>query len=1427
MMMVFPPSRILRSIVLYGALAAIAGVVALGVSPSQLTAQQSGEAFTEEELDRNPHLTPARRKLILAFENYIGHFPTDTLAKSYLINMATVFQNVGDQRTSIEVFGRVMRRPDLTRSDRAYAYEQVMAAYRALHEYDQELTWAHRMARADVGRDKQRQAKQFIFRAGYNQARALQDSGRLLEAGHAYSRLSVMNPDHDQAPNAMLIAAQMYEQSGDQALAAQTYERFYYTYPDYRDEASNTGALAALETAAVLYHEMGDQRHTADAMERILSAEPQHPRRQQYMNNLAAIYSLLNDHNNAIRVRQSYIDSYPEDVRSGDYLWDIARLRGEAGQRRLQLTEYERFIANYPNNWRTIEANYIIGKDRLDQRDRELDRGNGGEAEGLLVTARRHFERSYMLNDSLESQEQGAGDQRHARLSAVEVSKMDSVNYYKISLVGSSNFSDDSTRKWQALIKASRMYIKVAEYQDIPTTFQALYRRGELFEDFSREYLKQPRPDTAITYDQILQVFFINKVAEDFLNKLALEESYQQRIVQFYEENQTNIDSVAMEDPELDRREAHKQWIERARERIETIPRIVDSLRFNTIGYQADLLVANAREKIPETFERGWTRFEEMQQARYADAPRLRYSDKQTVFDMHVAPMVYGPENGGEEPPAPTEGEAEADSAAGMVQEFQQIIADGERLGATQEWILYNRGRLRLVYAARSNYFRAVAHEGIAGLGEQIDTLKHSSESVAVVIEGLPEFDISQAGEMPERPDLTPPAMPERPPGPPTSWTREQQVAFVAAFRRYQQRIADIRWLANRYRRRVERWRERVEALKQEYAAQHRSVLLSTRDQLSNFANQARETHIYRAHIEQYVIDPTSDALEKDIAFGDSVGYSDLDRQAVRDSALSYALVSAQQLDSLYQVVQGIRREYEHKRDTAEGGEGSYAFQFIGNLVTPYAALADSFKIGAIRRYTYIYDGRDSIFTVGLENEIVQTALRRLKQLDPTFGERMVPIRFTFVTEDSSATWRTAVAVDQNNQDAWKAREFDDSSWLPAMRGALPEDALLPPEPVQADTTAATDSTSLSGTTDSTAAVPAYMEPPPSRVTGFEEYDSRMRDIWAPTAADTVYFRYNFQLPPRFSELPDSLRQRERPIPIVKDVNITITADDDYSVYLNGEVTNARDVSHGIVDWQNARKHAILKDQLSVGDTANVMGIMTVNESRTDRYPMTDTSSYGLVARIDVDMEVPLDIWEILYKPPEPEPEFVVQLTHEDSVMLADTTYRYFASPAERERWLDCRIATLRAVWTDSVLTPWRVRRAQTQIADLDTQIVRLKRWLMERAQEAEQRIAEAATQGLGVEGATEEIQPSPGTENGYDDYSNGDNSSVPGEAGTPDGSTPVDGTGGVNGVDAGGGTETSPESQPPDETPPDTGVGTDTTTDDSTGGETAPPAGE
>ena len=405
--------------------------------------------FTAEDLERNSKLTPALRKLILAYENYIELYPDTERAKDFLLDEAGRFRDIDDEQTAIAVFQRVLHRNDLTQTDRAYAHEQIMDSYREVGDYASQEEWAHRMSVADVGPEKQQQAKDFIFQAGYNRAKSAEDAKDYNEAARAYERLAVRNPDHDQAPNAMLKAAQMWEDAGEMNRAALTYERFYYTYPDYQDPASGRGALAALETAAAIYAEQDDYRHTADAVERILAASPNHPDRMKYLNNLASIYALVKDYNNAIRTRQEFIASYPNDAKAGSYQWDIAEYRGLVGQRQQQLAEYEAFVRNYPSDWRAIEANYRIGRNRLDGYERATERGRTDESDRLLALARVHFERAVVLHDSLVEPSGGdGGDLMHAIRSLAEVSKMDSSDYYSITLEGSQNFSADSARKW-------------------------------------------------------------------------------------------------------------------------------------------------------------------------------------------------------------------------------------------------------------------------------------------------------------------------------------------------------------------------------------------------------------------------------------------------------------------------------------------------------------------------------------------------------------------------------------------------------------------------------------------------------------------------------------------------------------------------------------------------------------------------------------------------------------------------------------------------------------------------------------------------------------------------------------------------------------------------------------------------------------------
>lgn len=1329
----------------------------IGGWPTWLPAQ-----FTEDDLERNAKLTPAMRKLILAYENYLRHFPQGPRAKDFLIDEAGRFRDVGDSETAVVVFKRVLGRSDVTQSDRAYTFEQIMGSYQSLGQFGLQEEWAHRMAAADVGREKQQQAKDFIFTAGYNRAKALEDSGRAEQAGEAYERLSVRNPDHNQAPAAMLKAASLYEQATDTSRAARTYERFYYTYPDYRDPASGKGALVALETAAVLYYEMEDYRHTADATERILAAAPDHPGRKQYMGNLAAIYALLKDYNNAIRVRQQFIARYPADPSAGSYQWDIAEYRGLAGQRQQQLAEYEAFVRSYPSDWRAIQANYTIGDNRLRERTKSVDRGAADEAARLLQSGRSNFERAYFLHDSLDKEKTGAGDLDHALRSIRQVAKMDSASYYSVSLARTARFSEDSTRKWQALQKAADIYLKIANYAYPPATFEALYQRGRLFEDFADEYLKQPRPDTAIAYSDIIKVFFINAVSQTFLSKLAIP-AYEKQMLGFYQENRATIDTAAFTIPDESLRRLHMHYLEEAQKRLEAIPQKLDSLTLNTIRYEADVIVLDAQEQIPKKFGEAWGTFRQQRASRYREDPKLQYPDKQSIFDIGVSPVVYGR--------AP-------DDTTALVRRFQQIINEGQRLKADTSWVLYNRGRLRLVYGARSKYFREVADESVDGLAIQVDTLKQRSEILTRVIARLPQIDLSSLGTPPERPDLTPPEPPAMPAGATSAadlgaMARDPQkqalvLRYVEQFKQYRADVQALQRRVDRYKRRVEDFQRRREQLIQDYSNRFRGIVEDAGREAQVFAGYARDTQIYRLSIEQ-VIDRSYGAFERDIAFGDSVGYSDSDKRAVRDSALIAAIRVARELDSLYLNVQGIRDSYGTARDTASGGEGSPAFRVLSNLVTGYAAVADSFRSATIRRYLYVYDGRDSIFNTGLEHPTVVAAIERLKQLDPTFGVTTVPLTFTFVTEDSTGLWRVSTVFDKDNPDAWRGPEFNDSSWSVAVQGTMrkyeavrsepPSTGMEMPPPGGSAETPPTDTTASAAPVDSgavsqpvdsvvvaeEAAPTPPAEAPPEQlaqrfvVTGFPENNLNMTDLWSPQFGDTVFLRYRLELPPRWSELPDSLRDPERPKPVVRRASITITADDDYVVYLNGQVTNAVD-QPGRTDWRDGRTYEILADQWFVGDTLNIVAVRAMNEKRVDRVPNTDTTTYGVMARIDIDMDVPYTIYETLYKPPEPEPEFALAFTPDDSVKLNDTTGTYFLTGFERQQWQDCRARAIEAAWKNSVLVPWRMVRTEKRLADLDTQIVRTRRFIAENQKEARLRLAQAAGAAVGAE---EEAAPS------------------------------------------------------------------------------------
>ncbi len=1217
--------------------------------------------------DEDP-LSPNQFRMIQALDNYLEQFPTGENAKEFEMLKADYYIEFGQFQRGINDFARWLNRADLTQDNRAYAHERCMGATDNLKDYAQKEIWARRMAVADVPEASQRKAKDFIFLSGFQLAKAFQDTGQHLEAAQAFERLAVKNPDHEEAPQALSVAAQEYEIAGEKRRAALTFERLYYTYPDYTFPGGQPSLEALNQAAAIYFTDLGDLRHYADVVERILAADSNHEEKITFLLNLSKVYGDIKDYSNAIRIRQDFISAFPNDERSAEIRWDIIALQREAGLAEQALATLRDFVMQNPGDRRAIEALYTLADDLMDsytsrRRDSDDRRAQGQsvmasefaiQASEFQMSARDYFIQAYSLNDSLSNIEGHATDDHHARLSAVQVARMDSAIYAKVSFADSNTFSSDSAAKWESLTTLRDIYLKVANYGVPSTTFFSLYQRSKALEDYGHAYLNQQRPDTAITEPEIFQTITTNGLSGRYY-ELAVDD-YQKNVIDYYEANREQVESVAEDTTYLD-------WVTRARQRIEGLPALRDSLQRDVISYEANLLVLTVTESLLRQIEEAWVKISsdpERQQI-YQEKPYIEFAHRQSIFDQFVAPVING--------------RNEADTSA-YIPAFGLIIRDGVQFGYDSVWVTYQQDRLRGIYGTTSRYHDRVSYMGVDAMAERARiSLSQSAEFLVTDALNVPRFDASRIPPMPESPSSTPPEMPP-PPAQyagqnPTEfipiWAKEDKdaaLAYVAVLRGFGNKIKRWKRSLNNYRRASQRRKDTIERLKEEQAESGRQFIETLKLRNVEFRDEVGLNHRYRAAAEN-VVSHARDSYKHDIAFGDSVGYAETQRRAVRDSALEYSANSSAAFDSVRGQVEELFNHYKSQADTMSEAAG-IGFTMVNNLVQAFSAFEDSFAASSMRGYQYIYDGKDSLFNVGIEHPHVLRAIERLKALDPTFLVQTIAKTYTISTEDTSGIWRVSSRAPRN--DSWREPTFDDSLWAVASMGRM-----ITVDSLQSQFTA-----------------------------------PGVRPIWDASGTDTIFIRGNIQIPPGWGSLPEELIGPEQPKPVVNSIILRITADDDYRVFLNGNPTTAMQNPSGRVDWPRVSRFELLKDQMFSGDSLNTIAIIARNETRINRSPNSDPSTYGLMAELVIETEIPFDAYRELYKPPVEEIVYECSLTLADSSMMADTLV--FPTPSDVAMYSDCRCRELEAFWTDSLKVLPKLALFRSEAARLDSELVELRR---------------------------------------------------------------------------------------------------------------------
>ena len=244
--------------------------------------------------------------------------------------------------------------------------------------------------------------------------------------------------------------------------------------------------------------------------------------------------------------------------------------------------------------------------------------------------------------------------------------------------------------------------------------------------------------------------------------------------------------------------------------------------------------------------------------------------------------------------------------------------------------------------------------------------------------------------------------------------------------------------------------------------------------------------------------------------------------------------------------------------------------------------------------------------------------------------------------------------VSNVEEDGWTALDFSDAHWVPASPGAIPEGHPIP------------NLEDLAGS-----------------------------DIWDAAGSDSVFFRRRFDLP----EAP-------------KKATIAVGAYDEYSLYVNGLWIERGAQEGTLYDLIDLRVPLSKGENLIAVEAYNYYG----GADTTGYVPEADTTGYGLLCRLTVEMFIPKE--EVAA------PTEVLPLAATESPLSpADSLFMATLKPSEREKFVNYKMGEQNAQIEMAIIQASidslkrAIRQVNAEIRRIEVQLDTWN-WIIEREEE-------------------------------------------------------------------------------------------------------------
>ena len=439
--------------------------------PALKQAMDSFEKARPKDTSGRKQMYPVDKKFGEAMDLYATLFKDDKEVVPLIFKYGQLFYDYGDYDEAIKRFGLIIEEfPDDPNA--LAAGDRILKALEQGKDYENIETWARRLKKTQAFKDPKEQATldKYIVDAIRKSGDTYKDAGKYEQAAGFYLRIPKEFPKHDDAPQAMRNAGVMYVKAKKPEEAAEIYLDLAERYP--KDKNAQSSAF----DAALLYEGVAYFDRAAEAYELYYQQFPGGTDAAVALYNAGRLRQSLAQYDKAIAHYQTYAKKFPKEKDASGVAFKIGVVYEESGDDGRADQAFRDFIKKHKGDKRVLEAYVRAGRAsiRLGQLKRAAD---------LLEAALKIYKKEK------NQPKQWAAEARYWQ------GELLFREYEKISLdVKPSALDRTLKKKTDMLVKAQEVYGSVVAYKDFRWATAALYRVGNVYEQYANSLRNAPTP---------------------------------------------------------------------------------------------------------------------------------------------------------------------------------------------------------------------------------------------------------------------------------------------------------------------------------------------------------------------------------------------------------------------------------------------------------------------------------------------------------------------------------------------------------------------------------------------------------------------------------------------------------------------------------------------------------------------------------------------------------------------------------------------------------------------------------------------------------------------------------------------------------------------------------------------------------------------